>query len=275
MSTLSRERPFLQSTIAIISALSLGVGGLFFGFILASIAVFVFTVVTGAQPSATEQIVIILVFIQGIGCAGIALSYHRLRPTITPRIRSALNLSADSRPFVIPAAVPDARQTVTIVGGYLTALGGVIVGSALIGVVQSYTGTNLESGTNQAAEIGIQNPETLLLLIPASILIIGPGEELLFRGVVQGRLREVFGPVPGIAIPSIVFAGLHWFAISGGSIGGNIASLSLIAVLAGVLGVTYEYTDNIVVPAMIHGLYNATLFSLLYVVVAYGDQMPQ
>jgi membrane protease YdiL (CAAX protease family) len=32
-----------------------------------------------------------------------------------------------------------------------------------------------------------------------------------------------------------------------------------------VLGVVYEYTDNIVVPALTHGAYNATLFTLAYV----------
>ncbi len=45
----------------------------------------------------------------------------------------------------------------------------------------------------------MENPDVLLLLIPASFLLIGPGEELLFRGVVQGRLRDYFGLMSGVA----------------------------------------------------------------------------
>jgi membrane protease YdiL (CAAX protease family) len=41
-------------------------------------------------------------------------------------------------------------------------------------------------------------------------------------------------------------------------------SAAIILVVAVVLGVVYEYTNNIVVPALVHGLYNATLISLAY-----------
>ena len=34
-----------------------------------------------------------------------------------------------------------------------------------------------------------------------------------------------------------------------------------------VFGVVYELTENLVVPALTHGLYNATLFGLLYLTV--------
>jgi membrane protease YdiL (CAAX protease family) len=37
-----------------------------------------------------------------------------------------------------------------------------------------------------------------------------------------------------------------------------------------VLGVTYEATDNLVVPSLIHGAYNATLFTLAYLSVTFG-----
>jgi len=40
-----------------------------------------------------------------------------------------------------------------------------------------------------------------------------------------------------------------------------------------VFGISYEYTDNIVVPSLIHGLYNATLFTGLYVVIRFGPGM--
>ena len=83
----------------------------------------------------------------------------------------------------------------------------------------------------------------------------------------------MFGPGLAIGLASVVFAGLHWVALTGGSPAGNLAALGVLLVPAIVLGAAYEYTGNIVVPALIHGFYNATLFTLLYVVVVYGDQI--
>jgi len=41
-----------------------------------------------------------------------------------------------------------------------------------------------------------------------------------------------------------------------------------------VFGVTYELTDNLVVPSVIHGAYNATLFSIVYIGLRYGPTQP-
>ncbi|MBX0321404.1 CPBP family intramembrane metalloprotease [Halomicroarcula sp. F13] len=275
MSHVTRERPFLQSVVALVAGLLLGAGGLLLGFGLTFLVAGLLIVGVGLELSPALSIVLSLVFVQGIGCAGVALSYYKVRPHLAGRVRDLLQIPGAVPAFDIPAAVPDLRDGATIIGGYFLAIGGAVLGSAAITLVQRLTGTELETGTNQAAQIGMENPEVLLLLIPASILVIGPGEEMLFRGVVQGRIREAFSPVPGILIPSVIFAGLHWFALSGGSPQGNLVALGVLVVPALVFGVAYEYTDNIVVPSMIHGLYNATLFTILYVVVKYGDQLPQ
>jgi hypothetical protein len=122
------------------------------------------------------------------------------------------------------------------------------------------------------AEIGFQNPEVLLLLVPASFLLIGPGEELLFRGVVQGRIREAFGPVPGIALASAIFAAIHYFALTGGA-GGRLVTIGILFLPSVVFGAAYELTDNLVVPSLIHGAYNATLFTVLYASIRLMDTM--
>jgi len=279
MSNVSREDPLVRvllAAAALVVGVVLGAGGLLFGFVLTLVAAGLLVAATGVEGlSPALTIVLSLVFVQGIGCAGVALTYYKLRPTIAPKVRSAIGLDGSARPFGIGASVPDLRDVVTIVVGYCVALSGAMGGSILIQAVQNATGTELNTGSNAAAEVGMENPEILLLLIPASILLIGPGEELLFRGVVQGRIREVFSPVPGVLIPSVIFAGLHWFALSGGSPQGNLVALGILVVPALVFGVAYEYSDNIVVPSLIHGFYNATLFSLLYVVVAYSDQFPE
>jgi hypothetical protein len=37
----------------------------------------------------------------------------------------------------------------------------------------------------------------------------------------------------------------------------------------------YEYTDNLVVPALLHGLHNAVLFTILYISIVYGEELRQ
>jgi len=267
MSTVSGDRPVLRTAIALVAALGLGAGGLLFGFLLTIVSGVILIAGVGLEITPSMQIVLGLVFVQGVGCAGVALAYVGVRPRIAPTLQRVLGVVGGSREFRIPVSVPDLEDLTAVGVGYALAIFGALFGSFLVSQLP------VETGTNQAAQIGMENPETLLLLIPASILIIGPGEELLFRGVVQGRLREVFSPVPGILVPSVVFAGLHWFAISGGSPTGNLVVLGVLVVPALVFGVAYEYTGNIVVPSLIHGLYNATLFSMLYYYVA-SEQLP-
>jgi len=262
------ERSPLRTVVALVAALGLGGGGLALGFVLVSIAAAVLTLGLGVEISPAAVIVLSLVFVQGVGCAGVALAYLKLRPTVGPKIRSILGFEGVPGPFDIGVDLPDLREVAVVVGGYVLALGAAFTGSILIALLQ------VDTGTNQAAEIGMENPEVLLILIPASILLIGPGEELLFRGVVQGRLREVLGPLGGVLVASTVFAFLHWFALTGGSAAGNFAALGVLVGPALVFGAAYEFTDNIVVPALIHGIYNATLFTLLYAVIAVSDQLP-
>ncbi|WP_436910673.1 CPBP family intramembrane glutamic endopeptidase [Halosimplex marinum] len=262
------DRSPLRTAVALVSAVGLGGGGLLLGFLLVSVALAVLTYGLGIELSASALIVLSLVFVQGVGCAGVALAYLKLRPAVGPEIRSILGFDGVPGPFDIEADLPDLRGVAIVVGGYVVALAAAFGGSILVTLLQ------VDTGTNQAAEIGMENPEVLLILIPASILVIGPGEELLFRGVVQGRLREVLGPVAGIILASSVFAGLHWFALTGGSAAGNLVALGVLVGPSLVFGAAYELTDNIVVPSLIHGIYNATLFTLLYVVIVFSDQLP-
>lgn len=267
MSTATGEDSLVQPVIAVVAALGLGAGGLLFGFLLTFLVGVGLIVVVGVQITNTMQLVLGLIFVQGVGCAGVALGYVKLRPRFGPEIRKQLGLTGDTARFRLGISWPDLRDSAVVIGGYLVAFGGAIVGSILVAQLE------VDTGTNAAAEMGMENPELLLLLIPASILIIGPGEELLFRGVVQGRLREAFSPVVAVGLASTVFAGLHWFALSGGSPTGNLIALAILVVPALVFGTSYEYTGNLVVPALIHGIYNATLFSLLYISITYGEEV--
>jgi membrane protease YdiL (CAAX protease family) len=92
----------------------------------------------------------------------------------------------------------------------------------------------------------------------ASILLVGPAEELLFRGAIQGRLRRAFGPVGAIVITSLLFVPLHLPTYSGSAIA-IAAFMVIVFVASAVLGYVYERTGNLAINALIHGLYNAAL----------------
>lgn len=161
------------------------------------------------------------------------------------------------------ARVPSGRDLVWMVGGYVLTLALAIVGAIASSLVSAPT------ASNQAAELGIQQPQALLWLVPISLLVIGPGEEILFRGTVQARLRESFGPWVAVVTASALFAGLHVLALTGG-LAGRLVSVGLLFLPSLVLGVAYERTRNLVVTAFVHGAYDATLFGLLYVAVVYA-----
>jgi len=127
--------------------------------------------------------------------------------------------------------------------------------------------------SNQAAELGLQNPELLLWLVPLSVLVIAPGEEFLFRGVVQGRLREAFPARIAIPLTAALFALVHYFSLTGGS-GGRLIAIAILFLPSLVFGIAYERTQNLVVPILIHGSYNATLVLLLYVTITMFGEMP-
>jgi membrane protease YdiL (CAAX protease family) len=155
----------------------------------------------------------------------------------------------------VRARMPSLRDLVWVVGGVVALFIGLFALSALFATL------GIESASNAVEEFGEQDPRVFLLLVPLSFLFIGPGEELLYRGVVQGRLRESFGPWVAIGIASAIFAAVHVFSLQGA---GKLAYLAILLVLSPVLGAAYEWTDNLVVPALIHGAFNAVQFYAAY-----------
>jgi membrane protease YdiL (CAAX protease family) len=186
------------------------------------------------------------ILLQGVTFGGVTLIYLRFRDL--------------DRQFV-PFSLPNKRDAVATVVG-IVAVFGILFGASN---VLSYLG--LESAQNVIIELGRQDPTVFLVLIPVSYLLIGPGEELLYRGLVQGTLRESLHPVRAIVLASALFASIHLFSLVGS---GKTVYIGLAFVLALVLGASYEYTDNLAVPAVIHGTFNAAQFAGAYVMVTGG-----
>lgn len=127
-----------------------------------------------------------------------------------------------------------------------------------------YTLVGVETPQVGIVEAGLDNPELMLVMVPLSYLLIGPGEELLFRGMVQGVLREAYAGVPAILVASVIFALAHATNVLGAPLGQKLAYLGAIFVLSLLLGALYEYSENLVVNSLVHGTYNALLFLAIY-----------
>ncbi|WP_049984733.1 CPBP family intramembrane glutamic endopeptidase [Halobellus rufus] len=145
-----------------------------------------------------------------------------------------------------------------------------ILGGILVMIVTEYVLTSLFTFFNaptaqNAAAIEATKHASLSMfggLIVLSLLITGPCEEILFRGLIQGYLRRHFSAIGAILLASLFFASVHLFALQGSLSGIRNVLLSLFA-LSLILGFAYERTDSLFVPILIHGSYNAILFANL------------
>lgn len=167
--------------------------------------------------------------------------------------------------------VPTVRDGLWIVGGFVALAGLNQVMSALLALLSSLLdslfGVSVTVGQNTVVEVVRANPEVAFYLLPVTVLFVAPGEELLFRGVVQGLLRRSVGVVPGIVGAAVIFGGIHVVSISSG----DAWTYVLVATALGlVLGTIYEFTENLLVPIAVHALWNCSLFLYIYLQVTGG-----
>ncbi len=110
------------------------------------------------------------------------------------------------------------------------------------------------------------NPAVALVFLPLSVLVVGPAEEFLYRGIIQTRLTSVFDTWSAVGVASVIFAVVHFIAyLDPTNVPGTVVTIFLLVLpLGAILGVVYEYSDNLLVPALAHGLYNAITFGLTY-----------
>lgn len=170
----------------------------------------------------------------------------------------AAYLAISDRRGLLRAGVPSLGDLAWTVGGVLALL------VAIVGISAVLSQFDVTTAQNQIEQVGAENPEVLLYMIPLAFLVIGPGEELLFRGAVQGVLRRAYGPAPAIVLASALFGVAHVTALIG-SASGVLTYVAVVFVLGAILGVVYERTRNLIVPSLIHGAYNAIIFTSLYV----------
>jgi membrane protease YdiL (CAAX protease family) len=228
---------------AVGTGIGLAVGGFAVAIVVVVLGLFVALPALGIDTQNRPLLVVpVSTILQGLGF-GIAVGVY---------------LKLSGRTGLVKVRIPDLRDVAaTIVGVVLLLL-------ALAGVSLVFSQFGIQTAQNEIERIGNANPEVMLYMIPLAFLVIGPGEELLFRGAIQGLFRESYAPIPAIAISSALFAVAHITALTAGSLGAKAATISALFALSLILGAVYEYTDNLVVPSLVHGAYDAIVFTAIY-----------
>ena len=97
----------------------------------------------------------------------------------------------------------------------------------------------------------------LVALIGISIALVGPAEELAFRGFVQRGFENSFGKTAGLVIASVLFGLLHGL--------NSFYSILPVTVVSLFLGYVWQKTDgNTTATAWLHGVYDAIAIALTY-----------
>lgn len=102
-----------------------------------------------------------------------------------------------------------------------------------------------------------RNEIQLIALVIISIALVGPAEELAFRGFVQKGFENSFGKTAGLVIASVMFGLLHGL--------NSEYSILPVTVVSLFFGYIWQKTDgNTVVSAWVHGLYDALAIAIVF-----------
>lgn len=151
--------------------------------------------------------------------------------------------------------------------GWFVAIGtGCLVGVNLL-VHWGFAVAGFQTTSQFQAPGGIDPMLLVAGLSVSFVLIVGPSEELFFRGVIQRYLSDGLTARGAYAWTSILFAVFHLPGVTGAG-----GALPQYAMVGGILFVVswslcwlYDRTRNLLVPALVHGLYDVLVFaSLVY-----------
>ena len=248
----TRTRRSEESTLRTIAG-AVGLGLL--GFVLlAVISGVVAAVGVAAGLQLGVAFVVGTVIGQLLGFMGLSLLYLRRRGLGWDRLKQYLGIR---RPTLKEVGLIFGVWIVMIVG--MGIVGG--IGQVLLDVLGAGSDTTPEQ---ESTQIFADNPELLPLGIAMMLLVVGPCEEILFRGIIQGRLRERFSALPAIGFTAVFFASIHVFGFIG-SAQAIVLGISVLVVGGLAFGAVYEYTQNLVVVSLLHGFHNSMILVFIYI----------
>jgi len=124
---------------------------------------------------------------------------------------------------------------------------------------------DVEMAENVLFDFVDDNPVYILYFIPVMLLLVGPIEEFLFRGILQGVIRDFYDVNTGLIVASLGFGLIHIPAAGGLSKEAFIYVITTF-LLGLILGYIYEKRKSILIPSIIHGVYNSILLIGYYYV---------
>ena len=78
-------------------------------------------------------------------------------------------------------------------------------------------------------------------------LAAGIGEEILFRGLIQDGLAQLWGVIPALLVASLIFGIAHWV---------NTPYLGFATGVGAIFGLLFIYTGSLVAPIVMHAVYD-------------------
>ncbi len=131
---------------------------------------------------------------------------------------------------------------------------GLVVASVLLALI---VGLPLLCGVPAADIAGSSNGSvaSLILSVVFSLVLVGPIEELIFRGYLLGRLRQRMRPMPAVLLQAVIF-GLWHFPASLSLV--QVALTFVIGCLLGLVRWTMPHGTTLAV-GVGHGVYDAAL----------------
>lgn len=152
----------------------------------------------------------------------------------------------------VPLSRPSGRELLVAVVGTIALVAG---GQGLLRLVH---GAGIDDVSTTLGRAGL-DPVVFLVLAVVSVVLVGPAEELLFRGAVQGTLRRAFGPWAAIGGASVLFTAVHITVLGANSPAAGLANLGVVFLVSLVFGYAFEYTGSLAVPIVMHSLYDGLL----------------
>ncbi|QAU14105.1 CPBP family intramembrane metalloprotease [Halorubrum sp. BOL3-1] len=162
--------------------------------------------------------------------------------------------------FHLPVRTPTKQAIPYLAGGLIAGLVAVGLQFAITDAV--IPAIELSPGFTEYSNIGRVTGSGLVVGAVLSVVLIGPVEEFLFRGIIQERLLEALSPVSAVGIASVVFAFFHFYPVALLSPPPVVLihMAGYYTVMGVIFGWVYYHTDTLVAPALVHGLFNAVLF---------------
>ncbi len=128
--------------------------------------------------------------------------------------------------------------------------------SAIAAAQETILGPDPESDIVVDAVLA-KNLFQLVTLVGLSIAVVGPVEELAFRGFVQKGFENSFGKSTGLLIASVMFGLLHGL--------NSLRSILPVTAVSLFLGYVWQKTNgNTVATGWMHGLYDAIAILITY-----------